>query len=341
MKKAFLLGLFSILLISCNHEVGLFSDFEKKSPAWTKYYPDNIFNPSSSRFIYFQDRLYWIEYTRDEFIYSMDLLPGLNSSVYNHNVKKGRGPDEFMMVLSIKRVNGHFSFVDSFKGSFHIVKGDSIFNELTVESVKPFDIQQMVKVRDNRYLYTGFLNDARFILVDSEQNILSKYSHFPGRTGDLPYLKVEKNMGCVNVITSNGNSFANIIYDTGIIEFFKVDGDSIECVNEIIYSDNEFSIIKSDGATRVTRSDGNTGFVDICSDSEFVYALYSSVSIKDNKNLSAFGDYILVYTLEGEPKLVLELEIPLRGFSSVPELNELWGWGHDSMGMYIVNYEIN
>jgi hypothetical protein len=337
MKKLILIVLLIPIILSCKKNPATLNDFKKYPVKGIKYYQTGKVNPSNTRFLYYHNRIYWIDYHQDEFLFSMKIPPEPNSLIYNHNIKKGKGPDEFMMILSPKRYSNYISFLDSFKSSLFFFNNDTLFKELQLSGFAPFQIQQIIKINSN-YLYSGLLDSSRFVLCDAEQKILSKYDVFPGESNELPYKTADKNMAYLNSFTSKNNAFVNIIYDSGIIEFFKIKQDSITKIKEFKYNDFEYSLIHENGATRVSSSKDNTGFIDICSDDKYVYSLHSTISWKDNEELAYFGDYILIYSWDGEPIKALELDTPLRGFSIVPGTNKFWGWGHDSKGLFFVEY---
>ena len=339
MKRKLLITVFTAFAVfSCNNKYDLFHEFQVHSVKGVKYYQEGKVNPSSTRFIYFQNRIYWLDYNQSDFLFSTTTPPDSNNAIGNHNIKKGKGPDEFMMVVFLQRNKEYLSFVDNFKGALFFCNTDTIFNEFQLSGFAPFEINGIAKVSNDKYLYSGLLDDGRFKLCDSNQKIHSNYSVFPGTIDELPHETVEKNMACHNHFTVKEDAFANIIYDSGIIEFFKIKEDSIIKVEESVYNDFNYSIIK-EGGTRVSHSDSNTGFIDICSDEENVFALYSTTSWKDNSDLAYFGDYIFIYKWDGTPVKALKLDAPLRGFSTVPGKNRLWGWSHDSEGIYFAEYE--
>lgn len=334
MKKHILSVLIILSFTSCSDKNRLFKEFQPRKPEIKKYIQKGPVNPSNARFTFFQNSLYWIDYRQNEFLFSKDISQLTTDKINRHNILKGQGPDEYMMVLFLRQYNNYLSFTDSYKGTLSFFNKDTLYKELQLIEFTPASIQGIVKMNNNRYLYSGYLNNSRFVLIDSLQNLLSEFSKFPEKIDQMKYKIIEKNMACQNLFTNNKNNFANIVYDSGIIEFFSIVNDSIIKKKETVYSEYNFSMLYENNATRVSSSKSNTGFIDICSDETNVYALFSSVSWEDNVDLAYFGDYILVYSWAGEPKLALKLDIPIRGFSAVPGSDRFWGWGNDAEGIY-------
>ena len=338
MKRKLLITVFTAFTVySCNNKHDLFHEFQVHSVKGVKYYQEGKVNPSSTTFEYLQDKIYWLDYNQGDFLFSTATPPDNNNAIGNHKIKKGKGPDEFMMVVFLQRNKEYLSFVDNFKGALFFCNADTLFNEFQLSGFAPFEINGIAKVSNNNYLYSGLLNDGRFVLCDSDQTIHSKYTMFPGAIDELPHETIEKNMACQNHFTVNGDAFANIIYDSGIIEFFQIKEDSIIKVRENIYNDFQFSISEDPKIARSQKS--NTGFIDICSDEKYVYTLYSTVSWEENAELAYFGDYVFIYEWDGTPVKALQLDAPLRGFSTVPGTNKFWGWSHDNEGIYFAEYE--
>lgn len=337
MEKSILIIFLMSIILSCERKIDTFNEIPNLSISGKKYYLSSKVNPSNTRFRYYQNSLYWIDYHQDEFLYSMAEPKNSDHSIKSHNIVKGKGPNEFMMVLFPKRVGNYLSFVDSFSGSLFFFNNDTLFKEFQLTGFSPIEIQGIVKTDHNRYLYSGVL-ETRFVLCDSTQSILSKYSLFPGKLNELSYKMDEKNAACQNHYVAKKDAFVNIIYDSGIIEFFEIRKDSIIKKRENIYNDFEFSIINDGGATRISSEKSNTGFIDISASDKHVFALYSTISWEENVDLAYFGNYVLMYSWKGEPIKAFKLDVPLRGFSVVPDKDVFWGWGHDSGGVYFAEY---
>jgi hypothetical protein len=195
MKRLVLLGLLILLAGSCKIDSELFDEFEIELLEGLRFYPEGLFNPSSHRFIYFQNSIFWIDYHQDEFLFSLPVQPEPHNNIYRHNIKKGRGPGEFMMPLSPFRSDQYLSFFDSHTGSFFMYNQDTLYNELRLSEYNPYTILQIVKLKNNRYMFSGALHNARFQLIDSNQQMLSNYAIFPGKLDDLSHEMWEKKFG--------------------------------------------------------------------------------------------------------------------------------------------------
>lgn len=314
-----------------------FNGFVIKNIEGTKQYIDFPTDPSEMR--YLNDRLVWLDYSQKQMVYSIPI--SLNEvEIESHNINKGAGPGEFGNILSFNSANNYISFYDGINKRFYTFNLTTPVLDLELKEI-PLYILKIEKCSANRYLISGLFPEHRFLLIDNLGKTISSYATFPGKVEGLNVPIPEKNMGCINVISTTKDGFASIVYDSGIIEFFRIKNDSIVKVNETIYSDIDFKPVTQNGITSISRSNKNTGFIDIMTSGNRVFGLYSAVDWATDTHLASHAEYVYIYDLDGKPLKAYKLQYPIHKFAIDPTSGIMYGFGSDKNGLYFTSYKIN
>jgi hypothetical protein len=303
----------------------------------TKRYIDFPTDPSEMR--YLNDRLVWLDYSQKQMVYSIPISLNENE-IQSHNINKGAGPGEFGNLFSFKSSKDYISFYDGTNKRFYTFDFKSLVLDLQLKEF-PLYILGIVKISTNRYLISGLFPEHRFLLIDNLGKTISSYATFPGKVEGLNVPIPEKNMGCINVISATGDGFTSIIYDSGIIEFFRIKNDSIVKVNETIYSDIDFKPVNENGISSISRSNKNTGFIDLLTHGNRVLGLYSAVDWATDTHMASHAEYVFMYNLEGKPLKAYKLQYPIHKFAIDPTSGIMYGFGSDRNGLYFTSYKIN
>jgi hypothetical protein len=302
----------------------------------TKQYIDFPTNPSEMR--YLTNKLVWLDYSQKQMVYSIPI--SLNEDeIESHNINKGAGPGEFGNILSFNSANDYISFYDGINKRFYTFNLTTPVLDLELKEI-PLYILGLEKLSANRYLISGLFPEHRFLLIDNLGKTISSYATFPGKVEGLNVPIPEKNMGCINVISATKDGFASIVYDSGIIEFFRIKNDSIVKVNETIYSDIDFKPVTENGITSISRSNKNTGFIDILTSGNRVFGLYSAVDWATDTHLASHAEYVYIYDLDGKPLKAYKLQYPIHKFAIDPTSDKMYGFGSDDNGLYFTSFKI-
>lgn len=225
----------------------------------------------------------------------------------------GKGPGEFGYVSGLNAIRNKYYFFDNMHKKLYWMK-DSTYSLLADLSGFTETITAVCLLEANRLLAMGLFEDSRFKLINKEGETLSTYTDFPcEQNTNMPiYLK---NMGFINTMDSDGTAICNVVYDSGIIEFYRFKNKTIELISRKIYTETRFEAQTLEGGTIVKHAESNTGFLDIQISQGLCYALYSATSWKENSDRAAFAHWLLVYNLEGKHLETYFLEEAINQFA--------------------------
>jgi hypothetical protein len=327
----------AVLFLTCCVQNDKFNGFVIHNIEGVKQYIDFPTVPSEMR--YFNNKLVWLDYSQKQMVYSIPVSLNENE-IESHNINKGAGPGEFGNLFSFKSSKDHISFYDGTNKRFYTFNLTTPVLNIQLKEF-PLYILGMVKFRANRYIISGLFPEHRFLLIDNLGNTISNYATFPGKVEGMDFPVSEKNMGCINVFSATEDGFASIVYDSGIIEFFRIKSDSIVKVNEAIYADIDFKPVNENGISSISRSNKNTGFIDILAHENRVYGLYSAVDWATDTHLASHAEYVFIYKFDGNPLKAYKLQYPIHKFAIDPTLDKMYGFGSDENGLYFISYKIN
>ena len=322
MKNFYLIVILLNICISCSkkstlEEIEIPKDLKKVhsnidyEKAKFKINDGNYSKLGRIRFITSNDKnLYWINHRREELISYIN--PDKPQDIYDAGVKKGRGPKKYGNLTSLNCFKNQIYFYDVINKKIGIGKTDTFKKLRRLDNIEQF-IHSINIVNDTSILISGIFDKMRFGILDEQNELDIIYKGFPYDGSELS--TASKNMGFTNEMTSHKNKIANIVYNSGIIEFFKLRNNKLKKYSENLYSQNNFKIKKEKGAKRAIHSKDNTGFIDITSNENFVFTLYSSISYNESREKDSLGRWILCYTWKGELVKLLYLTHPINRFA--------------------------
>lgn len=337
MKINVIVVLFFCLLTACGSDKSnnIVSNFEKKNPKfWVKEYPDQSIDISTS-LVYFDNNLYWLDVSQESQLFRLHLD---SLKVIDCKVKKGRGEGEFGSLNSLKQFKNSLQFLDCNRKKIFTGKKNQYKLHCQFSNVKEA-VMEASLLNESKEIVYGIYSDSRFRLI-SNDSIISVYDKFPPSINKLNLSYELKNMGCLSQITSYENKFVNIIYDSGIIEFFYLNKDQIELVKLFEFNEFKFKPVHMEGYSYVEQDRFNTGFLDICSTKSKVYALFSSVSYDENPDLSILGDWLLTFDWNGKPLRAYSLKYPINRFALDKDNEKIYGFFVDGNQQKLVEYQL-
>jgi hypothetical protein len=226
--------------------------------------------------------------------------------------KIGRGPEEFLMPVEISfdKKNETLNIFERSAGRLTHLKNYSNkeFGNAPQNRVSFTNNQGYTgfarKIGDSTYVASGEFEN-RFAVFDLSGEILKTTQDYPIYEGvnisdNLLYIAYQ-NMLEVN---STNNHFASASIYCDNIEFFKFEGNDLILIKRYGFIKPEFVDMSNKDAKMLQPSESNKmGFLDISSDENYIYCLYSGRSINEYKTRSqAFkGEDIFVFDWKGNP----------------------------------------
>jgi hypothetical protein len=174
-------------------------------------------------------------------------------------------------------------------------------------------------------LINGPFNDGRFKLYQNGE-LSDVYKHFPQILqikGDTAFL----NQGYQNVsaLSPDGTKFANIFYNSEIIEGYHLENGKIKQRWAHEWSMKPFSEKSVGGATFVAHSEDAFGFKSISVTNHYIYCVYSDKTIKESKPNTASGNYLFVFNWNGVLKKTFLLNYAIRNSAVSTDDKYLYG----------------
>lgn len=226
--------------------------------------------------------------------------------------KIGRGPEEFLMPVEISfdKKNETLNIFERSAGRLTHLK--NLFNKecgnVPQDRVSFTNNQGYTgfvrRIGDSAYVASGEFEN-RFAVFDSNGEIFKTTQDYPIYEGvnisdNLLYIAYQ-NMLEVNS-TNNHFAAASIYCDN--IEFFKFEENDLTLIKRYGFIMPEFVDMSNNDSKMLQPSESNKmGFLDISSDENYIYCLYSGRSINDYGTRSqAFkGEDIFVFDWKGNP----------------------------------------
>lgn len=157
---------------------------------------------------------------------------------------------------------------------------------------------QIVPVDSSRYIGMGTYKDEyQYVLFDKKNNVIDYALHLYNY--DNPdfnsFHKFLSNQGRLAKHPTEPK-FAAVVYNSRNIDFFEVN-DSINCIKSSRELSPNYECVTWNGCNRVLpANDTPIGFIDVCANQDFVFALYSESELVSGEDSS---DMILVYNWDG------------------------------------------
>lgn len=232
----------------------------------------------------------------------------------------GQGPGETLIGTIGFMDNSRFKiFYDKpfILGEFNVEKGDSLYKNLSFSKPENLDLSTLRCISDSILIALGNFDDkARFVTFNQSGEVIDTSGKLVG--SDNPafnfYHRFLANQGRMELSPDHSRCVAITNFSANI-DFMDVTDGKINIVKSSHYQDPELQPIKvgKDLFQMLPTDETMIGFIDVTSNSSYVYALYAPHGIKDGNYSSP---YIFVYDWEGTPVKVLEFEAPIYGVSA-------------------------
>jgi hypothetical protein len=318
------ISIFVFILLGCNNSQQRVNSFEEIT--YKRMLNKNIFIAYGGQLIPVKDYLFGIEYSLDTCFYQL----GLKNNLFERFGNKGQGPNDFLMPQSIQYIS------DTVVGVYDMLQRSYVMldislplenrntKKLKVTSFDHFSFQ-VLKTCFDQYIGIGPYENGMFELLDSTGNTINYFFEFPFKDNDEKEINNRlRAMAYQGEIVLNPKR-NKLVYACGhgnIIQFYEIKNNSIEVIKKI---ENSYPDYVPDemggGVSAVMKKENKVDFVSIYATNEYVYALYSGLSLNDfivnNKQVS--GNLLYIYTWKGEIKRTIKLNMDCRYICATPD----------------------
>jgi hypothetical protein len=257
---------------------------------------------------------------------------------------KGRGPGELVGAWQLSNhfsKNHEFWVFDISTQKAAMFNLDSILAKPNYTPNKIIDLpleirsaNNICQINDSLFASVGWSKEGRINFFSSG----GKYVNSVGRYKD--YLDVNENEFVLadlleSYLHINPNKKNALVINRNFdgIEYY----DSLFQLKLKVTESNEIRpLYKTNGSRNIILEENVEGYVDVQSDNEYIYALYSGIMKKKENSVS--GDKIRVFTWEGEPVIQIDLGVRLIDFVFLDN-NKIVGLDIESGTFVLVDIE--
>lgn len=262
-----------------------------------------------------------------------------SGTVINKVFNQGRGPNELMSVGSLQDATGNEVFVcDHIKKKvFSTIYGSC---SLIKEAMYKDNVHQAFSLKDNLFVANGFFHDGRFKLF-SNDTLLYNYQELiydESNIQDTSFI----NMGYMNFssVSPDKTKFANIIYNTEVVETFLVENDSIKKIWSFHGKLFPVTPLKIGSGTMAQQSEGTFGFKNLCVTNRFIYCTFSKENIENLIPNTATANYLFIFSWNGIIHTIYLLDHSVRTIAISPDDRLFYGTSIIDNDVKIVEYAL-
>ncbi|MEX2478490.1 MAG: BF3164 family lipoprotein [Gracilimonas sp.] len=276
-----------------------------------------------------------------------------NMELLNYFGKEGRGPDEFLFPSMLSRVPGKPNVLGVNNRrlfSFNEISIENILSnstKITHSSTNELNTgySKVIKINDKLFFGTGFFQNGRFGISDSEGDFLYSQSDYPFNERFKEMSMMSLGMAFQSNIATHPdkNILAVATLSSANIDFISFSNDSLELKKSIHL--NPPQIENNSTESRLSVHDlpeNKRGYEFLTSTSNFVYALYSGVLRSEGLDKYLTGRVVLQFDWEGNAVKQFNLDQPAKLISVDREDEFLYAMSPDSSGENsLLRYHLN
>nr|WP_275110000.1 BF3164 family lipoprotein [Labilibaculum sp. DW002] len=244
-----------------------------------------------------------------------------NLSLIKDLCLKGRGPEEYGMICRFELLEPRkIGFYDDLNTTYY--EADIKSNQYNLKTtlnrnlkIEKERVANTVRVNDC-FVSSGLFQNKGRLLISSMDSIgLCEYvDDYP--IDDYPKMStMNKGMAYQTHFTNSINGyFTGYTLASGEIFFYSKNGNGIVTENAYQLFTPNFTPNSNFGYGVVFAKESCTGFLDVVSKDDFIYALYSGRTRKEFGMEAYMGNKIFIFTHSGVPVEYYELDVDIRTF---------------------------
>lgn len=245
----------------------------------------------------------------EEFLYS--LFDCSSGQFINRFGQIGQGPNEVLFGSQGYPTGKHFYIFNDQTKQIYCVNLDSLNYKTDSKLLKRFikynipeaQFSKLIVASDSTFIGIGdYQSGNLYTLFNSKNNVLDSNikSYNAGNETFNDYTRFISNQGCLTIHPEK-DKFAFSPFFSSNIDFVEIKDNKISPINLLRLENPKYdALIEGNGTIfrAIPSKEAITGYIDLCSTSEHVYALHSSQKLYENWRKST---EILVYDWKGNP----------------------------------------
>jgi hypothetical protein len=262
-----------------------------------------------------------------------------SGTVINKVFNQGRGPNELMSIGSLQKAAGNEVFVcDHINKKVFSTIYDSCL--LIKEAMFKDNVHQAFSLKNNLFVANGFFHDGRFKLFSNDTLLFNYHELICDETKiqDTSFI----NMGYMNFssVSPDETKFANIIFNTEVVETFLVENDSIKKIWSLQGKLFPVTPLRIGKGTMAQQSEETFGFKNLCVTNRFIYCSFSKENFKKLIPNTANANYLFVFSWNGEIHTIYLLDHSVRTIAISPDDRLFYGTTIIDNDVKIVEYAL-
>jgi hypothetical protein len=311
-----ILILFLITLYSCNN-----TKCDVKFPQTKKMeceiVPNSPFLGLPICLSYYDQKLFVTDFYGNNFIHVYDL------KIKKEDIKfapKGKGPKEFLSPL-ISKINDNRLYVLNKKnyrlGWFNLdgTLIDSLYLYKDLCTV-PNSIIKFIPIDDSRFIVSGYFNESRFAIVDSNGQITSyfgTYPEFASNETSIPYNAKAMFHQCR--FTSNQSKRLFAAASNHVLDIWDYSTTIPKCKVRLLLADYNYSFTTGNILSTTETSNTIKGVRSICSNNSYIFMILNPNDQRTNNKINE----VWIFDWDGNP---VENVLPDMNIDLIESIND-------------------
>lgn len=301
----------------------------------------DILNP---HYIYYKDSFLIFNSIRGQ--REIQLLNLQTGKVTLYNVI-GQGGNEMTNYETVRTNNENmYLFVDNRKGKIYGICLDSLKKNPDTN----YELCYSLPVEKSRFFFRfldmskyvlgiGMIENGRFSVFDKESGDYCEQMNYPENTEIASLSHILKGALFSRTSMASDEKEELIVASCfGLMDFYSMS----DCGELSLVKSNHYHFpmfeAGTNGAAIIYKKEDKVGFSGLCTDRNYVYALYSDRTIAEYGERAYNAPYLLVWDWEGNPVKAYELPVALYGFAIVG--NTIYGLSREeSPIVYVLTME--
>lgn len=235
--------------------------------------------------------------------------------------KRGMGPDDLMMPMSLSLLDGRFYTYDMTSSRLYTIEmpsggGLQFHQQGRLSSADWHDA--VIPLRDGMYAAKGSYESGMLKLLDKDGKCLDTTADYPFSENDRNVPNINRSMAYQGRLSYNGQD--RLVYVTSQAKecfVYRIAGNKmIQEVTQIDSYPDYVDSSKGENYSATFSRDNPYGYTDVFAGKKGFYAAYCGVSMADD-NPSCYGRSTLLYryNYKGEVEKSYELDVPISIFT--------------------------
>lgn len=322
MRSSYYLGIISFFLLMASCSEGVSQGKSAKlcnEVLWTdSAMTDDLYLGMPYAMAMVNNNLIILDAKNNKFFLQYDVRKNVAAGIYG---KRGMGPDDLMMPMSLSVLDGRFYTYDMTRNRLYNIEmpsggGMKFHQQGSLSSTEWHDA--VLPLKNGVYVAKGSYESGMLKLLDKNGEYLDTTEDYPFSENDQNIPNINRSMAYQGRLSYNGND--RLVYVTSQAKecfVYRIDGQKMIQEVSLIESYPDYvDSSKGENYSATFSRENPCGYTDVFAGEKGFYAAYSGVSMADD-NPSGYGRSTLLYkyNYKGEAVKSYELDVPISIFT--------------------------